>query len=301
MSIDNKDKFEPVGSSSSGNTETEEKAENDKYCYKCGRKLHSGVIRCSYCGSEQKIEKSPYSYFAINLSVLTAQFVLSIIGLVISFYVVIFLFYANGTVTGFVIASFGIAASIFGTITSAISIDDRNNFPYGITGSSKVYTNCEAEQIEEYNEKNDEGKYSSASSPANKDNTVYRKKERNGFVTFWLVLGICLSVFGLIDTFSGSTNSFYNALKFFNLMSEFQHTFLGIQSIVLIVSYILLLSWKKLGFWMIVGIDALSAFVMSGSGGGVLVWLVFNALSILVLFGILNIRKNGLSCWEQLT
>ena len=281
--------------------ETEEKAENNRYCYKCGSKLQSGVIRCLYCGSEQRIEKIPYSYFAINMSVLTAQFVLSIIGLVLSFYVVILLFYANGTVTGFVIASFGIAASIFGTITSVISIDDRNNFPYGIIDSSKVYTNCESKKIEEYNKKNGEDKYSSASSPANEDDTVYRKKERNGFVTFWLVFGICFGVYGLIDTFSGSTNSFYNVLKLFYLMSDFQHTFLGIQSIVFIVSYILLLSWKKIGFWMIVGIDALSAVVLSGSGGSVLIWLVFLAIKDVFLFGILSIRKNGISCWEQLT
>ena len=142
---------------------------------------------------------------------------------------------------------------------------------------------------------------SSAVNHENKENTENRPKERHGFVTFWLVFGICFGIYGLIDSFSGSTNSFYNVLKLFNLMSDIQRTFLTIQSIVYIVSYFLLLNWKKIGFWLIVGTDALSAFILSGSGGGILLWLVFLAIKDVFLFGILSIRKNGISCWEQLT
>ena len=133
----------------------------------------------------------------------------------------------------------------------------------------------------------------------NKGNVEYSERKRHGFVTFWLVAMICVAIISLISEFSGTSSSFNNIMKQFGLASDFTIGFNIFQSIVYIISAFLLLNWKKIGFWLIVIIDVISAFVI-GNGSFIIVWLVLYAIKEGLLFGILNIRKNGVSTWDYL-
>ena len=70
---------------------------------------------------------------------------------------------------------------------------------------------------------------------------------------------------------------------------------------VMIVGYIGLLKWKKSGFYIIVGAQILNWF-MSISIGMLKGWyIIVPFISIAILFAILQIKKNGKSCWSQLS
>ena len=131
-------------------------------------------------------------------------------------------------------------------------------------------------------------------------NITMTTKKRHGFVTFWLVLMLVFNLIALIDQFSNNSNSFNSIMQSFGLMNDYSITFGKIQSSVYIISVCLLLYWKKIGFWLIIGIDIINAFVTSNTGSGIFLSFVLFAVANLFLFGILNFRKNGISTWECL-
>ena len=64
--VDPNYKFESVVGSSTKNTGTEEKGENNKYCYKCGKELKSGASFCSYCGAKQDEGETSFSSSSVK-------------------------------------------------------------------------------------------------------------------------------------------------------------------------------------------------------------------------------------------
>jgi hypothetical protein len=68
---------------------------------------------------------------------------------------------------------------------------------------------------------------------------------------------------------------------------------------VSIVGYILLLLWKKIGFRVLIGVSIISLpfDIALGMNIGQILWSI---VGILILWGILHIRKNGKTTWEQL-
>ena len=122
----------------------------------------------------------------------------------------------------------------------------------------------------------------------NRANEKARKKERNGFVTFWLILIIGMGVFSL---FMRSNNN-----TIIDELLNLNHPFYLIQTLVYIAGAILLLFWKMVGFWIIVVIDLIGSFIFGFS----FLWLLLYGIKDFILFGILNIRKNGVSAWDYL-
>jgi hypothetical protein len=59
------------------------------------------------------------------------------------------------------------------------------------------------------------------------------------------------------------------------------------------------LSWKKSGFWVIIcsSVFSLIANVVSGESIGI---ALIGLVGIPILWGILQLRKDGKSTWEQL-
>ena len=115
--------------------------------------------------------------------------------------------------------------------------------------------------------------------------------KRHGFVTFWLVLMICFNII----TFFTRNDTFIDELLKIN------NPFFKIQSLVYIVSAILLLNWKIIGFWTIVVVDVIGVFVMANTGSGIFLWLLINGIKNMILFGILSLRKDGISTWDYLS
>jgi hypothetical protein len=121
-------------------------------------------------------------------------------------------------------------------------------------------------------------------------------KERNGFVTTWLVLGVIAN--GIISLIYLCGGNYIND----NLPEPLSDTtlyFLAAFGLVNVICYILLLNWKVIGFWGIffsniivfiinlyAGVDPVTSFLSMGSFGA--------------LAGILQIRKEGVSAWNNL-
>ena len=157
------------------------------------------------------------------------------------------------------------------------------------------------------------------------------KKRRHGFVTFWLWFSIVVNVIftpismaslEYIKINAGNTFSFagveHSIISF--MQSSFFYLYINmvIQAIFIIVGYAKLLRWKKSGFWLIVEMQILTTAInifLYASIGKILIshgWIAFNTMQMIissiigVIFGlvvlraILQIRKEGVSCWEQL-
>ncbi|MCL2269772.1 MAG: zinc ribbon domain-containing protein [Treponema sp.] len=125
-------------------------------------------------------------------------------------------------------------------------------------------------------------------------------KQRNGFVSFWLILMLIGNISVIIYQLSDTNNLFNDTMKSLGLTNDLSITISNIKTIVYIISVILLLNWKIIGFWLIIGIDIISVFVMSRTGSGIVLFLLLYAIADIFLFGILNIRKNGISTWDHL-
>ena len=157
------------------------------------------------------------------------------------------------------------------------------------------------------------------------------KKKRAGFVTFWLWLGIIVNAISI--PYALIANSSLKNLGYFGMnliingvdLSAFESSISNhvmllnivavVSSLGLIVCYGWLLNWQRKGFWTAVGL-ALFALI----GNVVLLglikddyWMlglkidfdmmrmvVMTPVSILILYLILQIKKDDVSCWALL-
>lgn len=156
-------------------------------------------------------------------------------------------------------------------------------------------------------------------------------KKRAGFVTFWLWLGIIANIISPIVsviTYQGFKNLGNHGLQLINLgvdISSFSsevgvyvialQAFTVIASVLLIVAYSQLLNWNKRGFYIFLVVTVLNAVVtpllMKGLSAvymkyllvlnvNTMLLIVSPLVSVLVLWAILQIKKDGVSCWKQL-
>jgi hypothetical protein len=121
------------------------------------------------------------------------------------------------------------------------------------------------------------------------------EKQRHGCVTAWLVLMMAInSLTSVIYLFFGDTvkektpeisTSLLLLLAFLSLSNVF---FAAI-----------LLKWKKMGFWGFV-ITSAAAFILNLMIGLGVAQSVFGLTGVLILYGILQIKKEDTSTWEDL-
>ena len=134
------------------------------------------------------------------------------------------------------------------------------------------------------------------------DNVKYGS--RNGFVSFWL--GLMVAANGII-----AVKTFWGLINNFSVVSLFS----AICSAVACAAAVMILNWKKLGFWLFVIISFVIAAIniyevcsnplMALYYGNyktiiIVVLLLIPVLSSVILWAILQIRKYGVSCWKQL-
>lgn len=155
--------------------------------------------------------------------------------------------------------------------------------------------------------------------PSNQPTDVpFEEKQRHGFVTFWLVLMIVSNIAGAITQIVVSQFAIWQyatdekAELFFYIKHgmvdyyTFAVYFMAVLAVINVVAAILLLIWKKLGYWLFVGsasacfVIMVSFAILGGVTSAVLSSLIGAVLGPIVLWAILQIRKKGISCWKQL-
>lgn len=130
-------------------------------------------------------------------------------------------------------------------------------------------------------------------------------KKRNGFVTFWLWLGIIANVISPIYT----TITYMGIVQYVDEYYVYGLIAVAIISAVLLVSgYALLLRWRRKGFWLItwtaIIVAGINIILMYGISVPV-ISLITTGLSavfaVIILRLILMLRKDGISCWSLLS
>ncbi len=130
-------------------------------------------------------------------------------------------------------------------------------------------------------------------------------KKRNGFVAFWLWLGIIANVISPIYT----TITYMGIVRYVDEYYVYGLIAVAIISAVLLVSgYALLLRWRRKGFWLItwtaIIVAGINIILMYGISVPV-ISLITTGLSavfaVIILRLILMLRKDGISCWSLLS
>lgn len=156
------------------------------------------------------------------------------------------------------------------------------------------------------------------STPYSPSNVTSVEKQRHGFVTFWLILMIIANIAGAIMQILSANYAIWQyateekAQLFFYVEHgkvdyyTYAVYFMVILSVVNVVGAILLLNWKKVGYWLFVGSASaclaimISFAVFGGVTTTVLSSMLGAVLAPVVLWAILQIKKDGVSCWKQL-
>lgn len=157
------------------------------------------------------------------------------------------------------------------------------------------------------------------------------EKKRHGFVTFWLwmgIIGCCISIPSSIVTYQNMKNLGYVGMQLITAgidITPFNdaigtHVLIlqavaAISGICMIVFYAQLLKWKKSAFWSFVIVAVAVAIInvimmhfvqqdyaLIGMSYNLNPWMqvIATPLSLLILWAILQIKKDGVSCWSQL-
>jgi hypothetical protein len=121
-------------------------------------------------------------------------------------------------------------------------------------------------------------------------------KQRHGCVTAWLILMIVLNSLTAIVYF------FASDLITQNLPGEVSTSMiilLGVVGVANVVFSILLFQWEKLGFWGFIG-TSLAALIINLSIGLSVIQSIFGLTGLAILYGVLQIKKDDKTAWENL-
>lgn len=130
----------------------------------------------------------------------------------------------------------------------------------------------------------------------NGNEPVQETKQRHGCVTAWLMLMIVLNALTSFAYFFANDKV---SQTFPGGISKTALILLGALGIGNIVFSILLLGWKKVGFWGFVATSAVVLVVNLIIGLSV-TQSVMGLIGIVVLYGVLQIKKEDVSAWSNL-
>ena len=124
------------------------------------------------------------------------------------------------------------------------------------------------------------------------EDTSFAPHERNGFVTFWLWMILVANMIGAVIAFFPKTmwgSNYPDQYVAFSVAS-------GVFGLVTVFGAQLLLSWKKIGFVVILVSSICNGLIALFTSGSFPVGII----GLVILWMILQLKKNGKSCWEQL-
>ncbi|WP_430412929.1 hypothetical protein [Kordia sp.] len=126
------------------------------------------------------------------------------------------------------------------------------------------------------------------------DNSNY-EKQRHGCVTAWLVfIIIANSLMALLYLLGGGmiTENLPGVATSILVI-------LGLLGVGNVIFAVLLLQWKKIGFWGFLGTSIVVLFINISIGLGIGQSL-FGLVGVAILYGILQIKQNDVTAWENL-
>jgi predicted nucleic acid-binding Zn ribbon protein len=146
-----------------------------------------------------------------------------------------------------------------------------------------------------------------------------QRRERHGFTSFWLIFSLIGYVFsGFFIAFEHEILSRYwldsikSGVLYYPLFAvrlripmkigmywDQLILFSVVANIIGIAGLVLLLRWKKIGFPLIV-ISYIIGFVFASIFGMIVGSFFGSIIGIAIIYGILHLRKNGKTAWEQL-
>lgn len=122
------------------------------------------------------------------------------------------------------------------------------------------------------------------------------QKQRHGCVTAWLIfIIIANSIVALLYLLGGN-------MVAQNIPGGISTSFLiilGLLGVGNVFFAVLLLQWKKLGFWGFLGTSIVALFINLSIGMSVGQSL-FGLVGIAILYGVLQIKQGDVSAWENL-
>jgi hypothetical protein len=140
----------------------------------------------------------------------------------------------------------------------------------------------------------DENSLSEKYSFTNSDKLYVPPPERHGSVTAWLILIIVINCVTLLMYILLPNKILLTAKMSYDTHLEL--LFLGALNIVF---SIMLMRWRKIGFYGF-GVTAIIGFVLNVSSGISLIASILGLSGVAILYGILQIKKNGRSAWSNL-
>jgi Zn-dependent protease with chaperone function len=114
--------------------------------------------------------------------------------------------------------------------------------------------------------------------------------KRHGFVTIWLWVGLIIYVLSAFVFFYGSRIAEVPII----------YMFMGVFSILGCVSFLLLLNWKIIGFWISCILSVMGVFINILFGEFLIDSVINGVIRTIILYCILKIKKNGISTWDYL-
>ena len=160
---------------------------------------------------------------------------------------------------------------------------------------------------------------------------IVETKKRHGFVTFWLWFGIIVNIINTPLTIISYQNiinyvntqistiaegvdftAYKESIGFHIILLQIM---IAIAGICMVVFYSILLNWKKSGFWGLITTAIIAAiinvFLLNCLKDDFTnIGLVYNynpikqfittPISILITWAILQLKRDGVSCWNQL-
>lgn len=129
--------------------------------------------------------------------------------------------------------------------------------------------------------------------PINENQNVAKK--RHGCVTTWLIIMIIVNFLTAINYLFNSESVIVNFPSNTPISIVI---LLGILGIANVIFAILLLKWKKIGFWGFTIASLIVLIINLSIGLGI--WSFFGLIGIAVLYGVLQIKKNDVPAWDNL-
>jgi len=119
-------------------------------------------------------------------------------------------------------------------------------------------------------------------------------KERHGCVTAWLIFVIVVnSIVGILYLISAIGAGMYDTISPTMLL------LLTVLSVINVICAVMLLQWKKVGFFGFVG-TSIVAFIINLSLGMDTLQALFGLVGIAVLYAVLQIKKDEIKTWDNL-
>lgn len=112
---------------------------------------------------------------------------------------------------------------------------------------------------------------------------------RSPVITVWLWLCVVVNFFSLV-LFMGREQ--------WLLYPLWLSIFIAVVSVAVIYGYFCLLLWRRSGFFLLCGCAVANAIITGMTAG--IISVIPPIVSILILFAVLQIRKNGISYWKAL-